>query len=384
MFRRIAGFPEDPQRKKRTEQLFRAHPIQISALMELAWSFRVHDTVSESVSFGYPQLRSEIRSIPPCLLEGLVCPIGFDAETPTNPNVTSATGGGVRDFQNRLGGTLWHHLIYAYLIENTRVYEIFRKVIHEFRNGERLGLARVDTQHWLRITEELFYRDQSPYFISSLVSDIRPDVSNTRRNLYFRMFGMDLNHKSPSKEPYFKPEAHNKEFTNAFENFLHQVWIGVMNTSNSSGPDPTDDAIISNYANQLFDMFISRRQYGNISREEFNFVSMMSWFHLTLEYNSPIVLDLRAEGSSPEQRLANIAQRVGIPSHSKSEQFFRMAPLISKLFILIETGIFNEASNVPQLYTEGEALRADNFQIIADWEQATGHNIRKRNYANVK
>ena len=35
---------------------------------------------------------------------------------------------------------LWDHLIYAYMVENTRVYEIFRRVLEEYAYGERLGV----------------------------------------------------------------------------------------------------------------------------------------------------------------------------------------------------------------------------------------------------
>ena len=31
-------------------------------------------------------------------------------------------------------------LIYAYMIENTRIYEIFRRVVHELLHGEKLAL----------------------------------------------------------------------------------------------------------------------------------------------------------------------------------------------------------------------------------------------------
>jgi hypothetical protein len=61
---------------------------------------------------------------------------------------------------------------------------------------------------------------------------------------------------------------------------------------------------------KLNDMLLARRVFGTISREEFVAVSMMSWFHLTLESNNSIVKDLRAEAESEEQRLYKIAQQV--------------------------------------------------------------------------
>ena len=60
-------------------------------------------------------------------------------------------------------GLMWEHLIYAYMIENTRVYEVFRRVIHELVHGEKLGPARQATQSWLRNTEMLFFDNGNEY-----------------------------------------------------------------------------------------------------------------------------------------------------------------------------------------------------------------------------
>ena len=52
----------------------------------------------------------------------------------------------------------------------------------------------------------------------------------------------------------------------------------AVNTAN-----PTDPAKIALLAERLHDMFRSRRQNGNLSREELAAVSAMSWFHFTLD-----------------------------------------------------------------------------------------------------
>ena len=72
-----------------------------------------------------------------------------------------------------------------------------------------------------------------------------------------------------------------------FEELLREVWVGISNTSNSSGANATDGAKIAELAKKLQDMLLSRRVNGNLSREEFVFVSMMSWFHLTVSVDSP-------------------------------------------------------------------------------------------------
>ena len=61
------------------------------------------------------------------------------------------------------------------MVENTRMYEIFRRVLEEYAYGERLGVPSDETQRWLRTTEQLFYRDNPPFQIYTLASWIRPD-----------------------------------------------------------------------------------------------------------------------------------------------------------------------------------------------------------------
>jgi hypothetical protein len=106
------------------------------------------------------------------------------------------------------------------MIENTRVYEIFRRVLHEYRHGEKLGTPlNADTQNVLRNTEQLFYSESAPFAITNASSHIRSHLRGDRRNAYQRMFGMDLNHGFDDGKPYsyVKAEAANPEFVSTFE-----------------------------------------------------------------------------------------------------------------------------------------------------------------------
>ena len=129
-------------------------------------------------------------------------------------------------------------------------------------------------------------------------------------------------------------------------------------------------------AHELHDMLRTRRESGNLSREEFFFVSMMSWFHLTLEFNSPLVIALRAEASSEDQRLFKVAERVKLPAHGKTFDFFRLADPMSSVLIQIELGTFNDEVSVPALYTPGSSLEADMRRIITHWSIATGRDMK--------
>ena len=343
--------------------LLSRHPFEIARALETVWNNRLVLAPPES-GLGGPGNRS--------ILAGLNLPLS------TQPGTTSAVLPGV-SFR-------WDHLIYAFMIENTRVYEIFRRVLHELLHGEKLGTPLPDAVAWLRTTEELFYDDTAPFRITNVVSHIRGDLRAIRRNAYQRMFSMDLNHGSDDGKPYpyVRAEAANTEFASTLEELLREVWVGMSYVTATSSSNPTDDSKISELAEKLHGMLRSRRQNGNLSREEFDAVATFSWFHLALEYDSPIVRSLRAEANGVEQRLFKIAERVGLPAHGLAKNFFDIADPLSRILIQIETGVYNSAANAPVLYTavpNGPA--ADMRTIITHWTAITGRDVKARKVAST-
>jgi hypothetical protein len=280
---------------------------------------------------------------------------------------------------------VWHHLIYAYMIEQTRVFEIFDRVLFHYLYGEQLPPATAGGQRWLRATEDLLFRDAPSFQIYSVTSWLRPDIRASRRNAYMRLFGLDLDHgkinfdERPPKDsgpyPYPREPGWNKSFFEKFEEFIRQVWRGIENVRNTSGANPTDDAAIATLADDLRIMLADRRKYGNLAREEFVFVSMMSWLHLTLMFDSQIVKDLKAEASAPWERLAKIGDLVEVPAHKHSEGYFRIAEPLSRILIGIEAGLFNYPGTAPALYSPG-APHDDIFEVITQWLQITGHDLK--------
>ena len=267
------------------------------------------------------------------------------------------------------------------MIANTRIRPIFRRVIDELVHGEKFGAPREDTQLWVRNTEELFFRDQPPFSITTLTSYIRPDIETTERQAYYRMFGMDLNHGKDdnSPYPYVKVAAANKEFVTTFEELLRETWIGFINRSTTSGANPTDDAKIEDLARKLNSQLIERRRFGNLSREEFYLVAMMSWFHLTVENsNLPIIRDLRAEGSTAEQVLFKIAQMVGLPANGLADHYFQVADAISAVLIAIETGTLQTSGAARTFYDPTVPNQLSDFmnKIITHWSAITGHDVK--------
>ena len=336
-------------------ELFLYHPVQLAGLLETAWQTR----------FASKARPMPVPGLPTSILQGFGMPAPHDLDNGDN--------------YRRLGKVVFDHLIYAYMIESTRIYEIFRLVLYHFLHGERLEVPSEETQQWIRTTEELFYRDTPPFFAFQLTSHVRPDIRASRRNAYYRMFGMDLPHGFDDGRPYpyEKPAAANRDFVSVFERFLAQVWLAITNVTNTSGPRATDDWAIADLAGQLSDMLRIRRQRGNLSREEFFFVATMSWMHLTVESNeSPLVKDLKAEGENAAERLRKIGGRVGLQAHSKARDFFSLADPMSRLLIAVEADTFDGPEKVKSLYAEGSPLRNDVGAIITDWSSATGRNMK--------
>ncbi len=370
MYRQIAKSLKETGRLQNEAQLFEYHPLQLAVALELTWARK----------FFHPS------QTPQQLPNPLPKPI-LDGAASLTDRLFIAPQRRISERQSVPQSVVWDHLIYAYMVENTRIYEIFRKVLHEYLHGERLDIPSAAGQRWVRTTEELFYKDPSPFTIfSSLVSHIRPDVRASRRNAYYRMFRLDLNHGTDDGRPYSyeKPVAANRDFVPTFEKFLSEVWRGIININNDSGPNTTDDAAILDHVRYLFEMLTNRRRDGNLSREELFFVSTMSWFHLTVEFDSPIVKDLKAQASSPAERLRKIGERVGLPPHGKAEDLFGLAEPMSRILLAIESGNFNTTDAVKRFYddknftgTTGKNTLPDDIKvIITNWSSATGRNIK--------
>jgi hypothetical protein len=363
MFRQLAAalMPSTGSAQQAARQVLDLHPMQLSRFLEEVWATKAAPPFGGLTNMEVP---------------GTLVPFertsGLAALVPQPPAPTTAP----------LTTVVWDHLIYAYMVENTRVYEIFRRVLEGYFYGETLGVPGTSEGHrWLRTTEQLFYRDAPPFQIYSLTSWVRPDARAMRRNAYFRMFGMDLNHGTDDDRPYpyARARASNTEFVASFEELLREVWRAIENIDNQAGVDPTDDAAIANLARRLFDMLTVRRQNGNLAREELAYVATMAWFHLTLSFDSPIVLELKAEASSPEDRLLQIGERVGLPAHSRSGAYFRLADATSVILRAIEAGTFNTELTSPLLYQPPPQGARDAMQaIIRDWTIATGRDMKAR------
>jgi hypothetical protein len=375
------------QARASADSLFLYHPLQISALVETFWRNRynawspVAGANSPFVAWPVGVTQAILNDSP-----GTGYILGFDPSThvanpiPTGqlfmPSGESFQPPASQPGVSGLGDANFDHLIYAYLIENTRIYDIFAKVLETYMFTEQLPSPSFAAQQFLRNTEYVIYSDTLPTMVWTTSSRLRRDEIANRMTVYYWMFGIDLSHAAELSvaHPYTKPEAANHDFIPTFEALASEVWKGIENAKNTSGVNTTDDEAIATAARRIYDMMATRRLNANLSREEFRAVAIMSWLHLAVMYDSPIVLAMNASASSPEQRLQKIAERVGMSAHSRAKPLFDLSQAFSSLMQSIETGLFNVPGGVATLYTPPSTIEANAEIVIDQYSLATGRD----------
>lgn len=383
MFNRLA----EKYFRTKTQDIFLLHPEQLLRMIEAVWS-----AAPTQVEVGLP-LESGSRPSLPSLLKYRVTDLLNGPQTgPTNPGIQARYDDLAVDFPNKLaaepptssntGRIDWNHLIYAYMLENTRMVQIFHRVLYAYAHGEDLGAPTPTTMAWLRNTEALFYRHLPGTFMMNIRSEIRPDPEAMRRNAYYRMFGMDLSHGTLDNKTYafHKPSHSNREFVKVFEKLLYEIHMGLINRKNSSGVNTTDYASMVNQFKALANMLELRRQGGNLSREEFNACTLMSWLHLTLEQKDfSLMADLGARANSAEDRLIKIGKKVGMPANTHSGNFIELGSLMSHFLLLVEDKTYEDVLTVRNLF---ESTDPNNYfpplmtKIVTQWSIATGRDIK--------
>jgi hypothetical protein len=400
MFRNLARLLTDAGRQR--NDVFLVHPLQLSRWLDEAW-----DGARTVPAFGKPsRLEPFLGELTFDIIETLNLPkAAVTGEQEIAPSGIVANNPDV--FNNELFvitdvGLVWDHLAYAYIIESTGVFEVFAEVLRRLVIGETLDTLSGDGLRWVRATEELFFRDPPLFSISGVVSDVRPDDRVNRRNTMWRMFGMDLPHPVPARwaaatgiasggETAWKADIGsgvNSGFREKWTELLRQVWLGIENARNETGPNATDREYVAFLANAIKDMLNMRRRGGQLAREEFVHVSTMAWFHLTLESNSPIVVDLKADATNAADRLAKVAQRVGMTPAARSRELFELADLMSGLLRAIELGAFDTGEEAETLFVpladgSNAQLLRDVNRIIDLWQSATGDRVKDRPIGNV-
>jgi hypothetical protein len=218
-------------------------------------------------------------------------------------------------------------------------------------------------------------------------SAVRPDPEAVRRNAYWRLFGMDLAFGYDDNKPfvYDKALAANTTFVGLFEELLYELWQAITNLRNQSGVNSADDDRIFRLAEQLKFVLRSRRQKAMLAREELIACLVLGWLSLSLDTNTPVVVDLRAQATSPADRLRIVGERVGMAPHSRSAALISMADDLSLLLRTLEADIVTGPEFAWVLYASTAPLNSTvvplgptSRRVITEWSSATGRDMKAR------
>jgi hypothetical protein len=242
----------------------------------------------------------------------------------------------------------------------------------------------VQTLEWARATEELFFRDPPLFHVLGATSTLRPNARDNRWNAYYRLFGCTPPQSGPGDAAWKRDlgSGVNLRFIELWNELLRQVWMGVQNARNAVGANPTDPSYVAYLCQTIGEMLRLRRRGGMLAREEFAYVCMLSWFHLTVESDTAVVLDLRATASgvgNPADRLSAIAARVGMRVASQSRELFELADLLSVFLWAVELDVFSTPANAGMLFAQpvgGNPIADSMVRVIDLWQSATGERLK--------
>lgn len=393
MFRKLAELLPAPQTGTTVaDEVFTFHPEQLNRWLEAVWAnngITAWSNVTPSTPLGG---NGDIITMTKMPNLDVLFPSGVNTPaTGTAPFPLPLGFNNGRAALGTSGAILWDHLFYAYLVESTGIVEIMAEVVRRYVTGESLPIPNINTTAWVRGTEDLFFRDPPLFRVGSLTSQLRPDARINRRNVYWRMFGVDLPHPlgAVAGQPWkiTAGPASNVRFLEMWNELLRQVWMGIENEKNKVGSNPTDNSYLSYLCKTIGEMLRLRRRGGMLAREEFSYVCMLNWFHLTVDYDSQVIVDLSATAGAnrgnPADRLEAVGQRVGIAPSRQARELFELADLVSPVMWAFELGMFDDPSQALLLYKLTDlpvgitSIIADTMNRIIDlWQSATGERVK--------
>jgi hypothetical protein len=259
----------------------------------------------------------------------------------------------------------WDHLASSFFVENTRAVQILARVVHAFRSDESLGIPSGATRRWLDATETWLTAGEASSGLGLALASRASAAEAVRRNAYWRMLGMDLAFGTQDNQPpgYDRAASANTGFVPAFE--------ALVAALRSSGVDAL--ARKRECAWRLNALLAARRQRGCLDRVELHAATLLGWVMMSLEADSPLVIDLHAQAPSAGARLARIGAQVGLPAHAKADALFALAGDASDLLRWVEAG--PATAEAARKFRGPWPKPASVDRLTTAWRAATGRTI---------
>ncbi len=234
MFLQLVTGATPAETQRNADSLFIYTPLQLSAIAETVWRNRYNGATSATTPIApfvpWAKALTDNILIPTPISGYYFDPAGINPPQPVAQGIGVMPAGEVFQPPTALPGlqpdsggnvvpTNWDHLIYAYLIENTRIFDVFAKVLEAYMFSERLETPSPASQQFWRNTEYMLFGDGLPSVLWTTSSRQRRDEFANRLTVYYWMFGVDLSHAQElvGAHPYEKPAAANRDFIPTFE-----------------------------------------------------------------------------------------------------------------------------------------------------------------------
>jgi hypothetical protein len=340
--------------KIRAETLLYGHPDEIIALAEIFW--RQHAAaLGSQAAFAWPQ-KKIARVLDDHGTDWWTGARGVPPPAPAH-----------RD-----------HIIYAYLIEKTGIFDIFRTANELYKSDADMPTRSEESQRFWRMADCLIFSAPAQNTVWDLACRIDGDEQARRKSLH-GAFGFEVAAENPQAQGNIRkaPTGSASEFVSHFEAFGTEVWRGIVNRKNTTRANDTNYEAIVMHATWLHDMLKSKRQRSNLSLEEFRAAGIMSLLHLAVDFDTAIVKDFKAEANDPGERLDRIAERVGIAANPNARALFEMAPVFSKLLRFIELDQIRDAASAERL-CRLSPLCDWTAKVINLYSETTGRDLRVR------
>ena len=218
------------------------------------------------------------------------------------------------------------------MIENTRVYEIFRRVLEEYALRRAARRARRDEgQRWLRTTEAAVLPRQSA--LPDLHARELDPPGHPRRAAQRRTSGCSASTSTTAPTTTARTRTRARRPPTPSSRRRSRSCCarcgGRSRTSrNQVGPNQTDVTTIANLARALFDMLRVRRQEQRREPRARRAVPRLDDGLVPPDaelQHADRPATSRPTRRPPAERLQKIGERVGLPAHSRADSYFRLA-----------------------------------------------------------
>jgi hypothetical protein len=270
----------------------------------------------------------------------------------------------------------WDHLIYAYMIESTRVCEIFRKLSALYKSGAQLPPPSIASRQFWFMADSVILSPPQAICVWTGASRTPEEEEASRHALYRNTFAREFSGADENRRAGFA-QSSTPDFFAKFEAFLGEAWRGIVQARSPQAQRDTNHQKLASLAMDLSNQLVTMRERTSLTLEEFRAVAIASMLHVVVSVNSQVVNDLGANAVSSAERLALMGKKCGIAPSPRAPALFEISRPLSVILRALESGAFNDVPGARFLCSNGNLQ--DLFETaIGLYNEAVGKDLTAR------